>query len=207
MCPEEIFQGKYLSNWNQFFSSVWEFELLIFRILAKNVANITKAAFYVSILTNCHNNVLVKKNSNVSDYQGKNLRFLVRNCWHDWQTFFLSVQRKILRKQNLHKRVNHNHFLTLGHKVWNLYLKPPSRAVRTAFYVSRGWFPGFFLEYIVLRRSRTPSSKIRTFSEEFYVGLSFMHFTFPKSVFGRNLRLISGRHILGLQAIKFVGLI
>ena len=33
-----------------------------------------------------------------------------------------------------------------------------------------------------------------------------MHFKSPKSDFGRNLRLISGRHLQGIQAIKYVGL-
>ena len=249
----EVFKGKKLSHQKKFFSSVSDFELMIFGLLAKKLGRFTKTALYVSrgefqrkkffelksifsislwiwaddfqdsgekcrkyhqscILpvqtNNLPKNCFGEKNSTISDFQGKNLRISVRNCWHDCQTFLLSVQKKLLRKQKLHKRVNSNHFWTLGEKVSNFYLKPPSRALseQHSTYPEDEFQEKFFWKYIVLRRSRTPSSNFRTFSEKFFVGLSNMHFMFPKSGFGSNLRLISGRHNQGLQAIKCVGL-
>ena len=73
MCLEESFAGKNSEIKIIFLKSFREFELMIFRILAKNVANITKAAFYLSRLTFCQKNVLEKKNSTLAVFQGKTL--------------------------------------------------------------------------------------------------------------------------------------
>ena len=51
-----------------------------FRILAKNVAIITKVAFYLSRLTIRQKIVFEKKNSTLSDFQGKNLKISAVKC-------------------------------------------------------------------------------------------------------------------------------
>ena len=58
------------------------------------------------------------------------------------QTFLLSVLKKLLREQFLHKKVNSNHFLLLAEKVSNFPSKVSGSAVKTAFNVSGGWNPG-----------------------------------------------------------------
>ena len=77
MCPEELFEGKKFSKKNHFSPPVCNFELITFRILAKNVASVTNAAFYLSRVTFCQKNVLEEKNSTISHFQGINLRFSV----------------------------------------------------------------------------------------------------------------------------------
>ena len=79
----EIFKGEKLPHQKKFLPSVSDFELLIFRILAKKVANITKAAFYLSRLRFCQKNVSEKKKSTFSDFQGKNFggRLSKKNFW------------------------------------------------------------------------------------------------------------------------------
>ena len=127
----EIFEGEKLPHQKKFFPSVSDFELLILRILAKNVANITKAAFYLSRLTFCQKKVMQKKNSTLVDFQGKNLRFSAEK-WLE----------EISGGTNFAKKGNSKHSLTLGEKISNFSPKVPSRAVRTAFYVSKGWILG-----------------------------------------------------------------
>ena len=104
---------------------------MIFRILAKNVANITKAAFYLYRLTFCQKKVMEKKNSTLADFQGKNFRFSAEKC-----------QEEISGGTNFAKKDNSKHSLTLREKVSNFSPKVPSRAVRTVFYVSKGWILG-----------------------------------------------------------------
>ena len=161
---------------------------MTFRILAKNFASVTKAAFYFSSVTFCQKKVSEKKNQHFRISRKKILRNSVRNCWHDYQTFLLIAQKKILRKQHLHKRVLSNHFLTLGEKVSNFHPKSPSRAVRTAFYVSRGWIPGiFFWKYRILQFSTTSSTSFRTVRDKFLAVFSFMHYAYPKGGFWKGL--------------------
>ena len=57
-------------NLGCWFSGFWQ----------KNVANITKAAFYLSRLTFCQKNVLEKKNSTFAVFQGKILRISAGKC-------------------------------------------------------------------------------------------------------------------------------
>ena len=170
---------------------------MIFRILAKNVANITKAAFYVSRITVCHNNDLVKKNSTVSEYQGKNLRISAGKSLEE-----------ISEGTNCAKKGKSNHLLTLGEKISNFSHKFPSRALKTAFNVSRGWILGkkLFLEIRFLQFSPKWRRTFRTVSDKLLAGFSFMHFAYPKGGFGRDSCLESGLHNHGLQSIKVVGL-
>ena len=105
---------------------------MIFRILAKNVADITKAAFYLSRLTFCQKNVLEKNKSTLALFQGKNLRVSPEKC----------LEKKFWGNKFWKKKGNSNHFLTLGEKVSNFSPKVPSRAIRTAFYVSKDWILG-----------------------------------------------------------------
>ena len=163
---------------------------MIFRILAKNVAHITKAAFYLSRVTFCQKNVLEKKNSTLADFQGKNLRISAGKCLEE-----------ISEGTNSAKKGNSNHSLSLGEKASNFSSKVPSKAVRTAFYVSKGWISGTKWKYTVLWFSRTPCKSFWTLCEEFFAGLSIMHFTSPKGVFGRNFCLNSALHNQGNQAI------
>ena len=164
---------------------------MIFRILAKTVAKITKAASYLSRLTFCHKTVLEKMNSTLADFQGKNLRTSSGKC----------VQENS-EGTNFAKKSNSNHLLTLGEKVSNFSPKVPSRAVRTAFYVSKGWSLGKKIwKYTVLCFSRTPRKPFWTLCDYFFAGLTNMHFTRPKGVFWRNLCLKSVLHIHGFQAI------
>ena len=57
-----------------------------------------------------------------------------------------SVWKRFLGEQILQKKGNSNHSLSLGEKASNFSLKVPSKAVRTAFYVSKGWILGKKLE-------------------------------------------------------------
>ena len=164
---------------------------MIFRILAKTVANITKAASYLSRLTFCQKNVFEKMNATLADFQGKNLGTSSGKC----------VQENS-EGTNFAKKSNSNHFLTLGEEVSNFSPKTPSRAVITAFYVSKGWILGKKnCKYTVLSFSRTPRKPFWTLCDDFFAGLTNMHFTRPKWVFGRNLCLKSVLHIHEFQAI------
>ena len=149
---------------------------MIFRILAKNVANITKAAFYVSRITVCHNNDLVKKNSTVSEYQGKNLRISAGKSLEE-----------ISEGTNCAKKGKSNHLLTLGEKVSNFSPKVPSRAVRTDFYVSKGWILGKKFGSIQFSHFLAHREKIfGLYAKKFFAGLSIMHSTRPEGVLGEN---------------------
>ena len=109
---------------------------------------------------------------------------------------------------NFAKKSNSNHLLSLGEKVSNFSPNVPSRALRTAFYVSKGWILGKKnWHYTVLWFPRTPRKTFWTLCEEFLAGLSIMYFTRPKGVFGRNFCLKSALHIHGLQAIIGTGLL
>ena len=105
---------------------------MIFRILAKNFANITKAAFYLSRQTFCQKNVLEKNISTLADFWGKNLRISAAK----------SLEEIPEGTNFAKKKGNSNHFLTLGEKVSNFSPKVPSSAVKTAFNVSKGWILG-----------------------------------------------------------------
>ena len=177
MCPEETFEGKNLSILNHFSPSVCDFELLIFRILSKKGASVTKAAFYLSRLTFCRKNVLEKKNSTLSDFQGKTRRLSAGKCLEE-----------ISEGTNFSLKSNSNHFLTLGEKVSNFSPKVPSRAVRTAFYVYRGWIlRNKFWKYTILWFSRTLSKSFRTSCDEFFAGLSAYAFYAPRGSFCENI--------------------
>ena len=91
----------------------------------------------------------------------------------------------------------------MGEKVSNFSPKVPRRAVRTAFYVTRGWilWKKKFWKYTVLWFSPTPSKCFQTSCAEFSAGLPIMHFTRPKWVFGKFFRLKSALHIHGFQAV------
>ena len=168
---------------------------MIFGIVEKNFANITKAAFYLSRLTFCQKNVLERKNSTLADFQDKHLRLPAGKCMEENS-----------EETNFAKNVNSNHFLTLGKKVSNFSPKIPSRALITAFYVSKGRILGKKVwKYTVLCFSRTPRKTLWTLCEEFFAGLSIMHFTRPKEVFGRNFCLKSVHHLHGFQAIIGAG--
>ena len=101
---------------------------MIFRILATNVANITKAAFYLSRLTFCQKMFWRKGIQHFRIFTEK-IAELRRE----------SVQKKFLRERILNKKDNSNLFMNLREKDSNSYPKVLSRAVRTAFYVSRSW--------------------------------------------------------------------
>ena len=53
---------------------------MIFRILAKNVANITKASFHLSRLTSWQKKILEKMSSTLAEFQGKNVRISSGKC-------------------------------------------------------------------------------------------------------------------------------
>ena len=145
---------------------------MIFGIRAENAANITKAAFYVSRLTIYHNNVLVKKNSTASDYQGKNLRISAGKCLEEFS-----------EGTNCAKKGKSNHLLTLGEKVSNFSPKVPSRAVRTAFYVSKGWILG--KKFGSIQFSDFLGHREKLFgldAKNFFAGLSIMHSTRSRGV-------------------------
>ena len=107
---------------------------MIFRILAKNVANINKAAVCLSRLTFCQKNVLERMNSTLADFQGKNRRISSGKC----------VQ-EISEGTNFAKSVIRTIFWPWERK-FQTFPKVPSRAVITAIYVSKGWFLGKKLE-------------------------------------------------------------
>ena len=124
------------------------------------------------------------------------------------QTFGGKVSRRKFWGNKFCKKGNSNHLLTLGEKVSKFSPKVPSRAVRTAFYVSKGWILGKKIwKYTVLWFSRTPRKIFWTLCEEFFAGLSIMHSTRPKGVFGRNFCLKSALYINGFQAIIERGLL
>ena len=170
---------------------------MIFRILAKNVTNITKAAIYRSRLTFFQKNALEKKNSTVSDFQGKISEFPRK-----------SVLKDFLREQSLHKKGISNQFLEVGRESFKLFPpKIPSRAVRTAFYVTRGWILGKNL--LELYSSLIFSDTEQTFSDfmrRVFCRIISYAFYAPKGSFSKNLCLKSAFHIHGFQAIIGAGL-
>ena len=134
--------------------------------------------------------VLEKKNSTVSNYQGKNLRISAGKCLEEISEGTISAKKGIS-----------NHLLSLGEKVSNFSPKVLIRAVRTAFYVSKGWILGKNLEvYSSLIFSDT-AQNFWDLMPRAFAGLSIIHFTRPKGVFGRNFCLKSALHIHGYQAV------
>ena len=104
---------------------------MIFRILAKNVANITKASFHFSRLTFCQKKKFLEKmNSTLADFQGKNIRISSGKC----------VQA-IFEGTNFAKRGIRIIFWPWERK-FQTFAKVRSRAVMTAIYVSKGWILG-----------------------------------------------------------------
>ena len=74
--------------------------------------------------------------STLAGFQGQNLRVSSGKC-----------EEEISAGTNFAQKFNSNHLLTLGDKVSNFCPIVPSRAVRTAFYVSKYWILGkTFLE-------------------------------------------------------------
>ena len=133
-------------------------------------------------------------NSTLADFQGKNLRISSGKC----------VQ-EISEGTNFAKRVIRIIFWPWERK-FQIFPKVPSRAVIMAIYVSKGWILGKkFWKYTVLCFSRTPRKTFWTLCDEFFAGLSIMHFTRPQGVFGRNLCLKSLLHLHGFQAIIGAG--
>ena len=170
---------------------------MIFRIQAKNVAIRNKAAVCMSRLTFCQKKFCRKIIQLFRNFRGKTSEFRRESVW-----------KRFLREQILHKKRNSNHLLTLGEKVSNFSPKVPSRAVTTAFYVSKGWIlRKKFWKNRVLWFSRTPRKTFWTLGEEFFAGLSILHFTRPKVVFGRNFCLEYAPHIHGFEAIIGAGLL
>ena len=129
---------------------------MIFKILAENVAKITKAAFYLSRLTFCQKTFLEKKKSTLAVFQGKNLRISAGKCLEE-----------ISEGTNSAKKGNSNPSLYLGEKASNFSPKVPSKAVRTAFYVSKGWILGKKRKYTVLWFSRTPRKFFWLYAKSF----------------------------------------
>ena len=80
---------------------------------------------------NLPKNVLEKKNSPVWDYQGTNLRISAGKCLEEVSEGTNFAWNSIL-----------NRFLKMAEKVSNFSPKVPRRAIRTAFYVTRGWILG-----------------------------------------------------------------
>ena len=93
----EIFKRDKISHQKRFFSSVSDFELTIFRILTKNVAIITKAAFYMSRLTFCQKKGFGEIKFNVCGFSGKKS-----------QNFGGKVSRRISEGTNFAKKVIRN---------------------------------------------------------------------------------------------------
>ena len=155
---------------------------MIFRILAKNVANITKAALYLSRLTICQKKCFGEKEFNTCGFSGK-ISY----------KFGGKVSKTNFRGIKLCKKGNSNLFLTLGEKVSNFSPKFPSRAVSTAFYVSKGWILGKKTGSIQFSDFLGHRAKLfEIYAKSFFAGLSIMHFTRPKKFLGKisvwNLR-------------------
>ena len=182
---------------------------MIFRILAKNVASVTKAAFYLSRLTFCQTKWFGEKDINTFGFPGKiTSEFPWKIVGMIVKPSFWVSRRKLRGNKTCIKELIQFFFDFGREKYFKLLSKISQQSCQTAFYVSRGWIPGKLLwKNIVLRCSRTSNKNFRTFSELLYVEISIMHFTFPKAGFGRNLCLKSGRHIQGLQVVKGVGLV
>ena len=104
------------------------------------------------------------------------------------------------------KKGNSNHLLTLGEKVSNFSPKVPSRAVSTAFYVSKGWILGKkFLEvYSSLIFSDTAQNFLDFMIKVFCRIINYAFYS-PKWSFGRNFCLKSVLHLHGFQAIIGAG--
>ena len=141
-------------------------------------------------------NVFGEKEINTCGFSGKNLRISAGKCLEEFS-----------EGTNSAKKGNSNPSLYLGEKASNFSPKVPSKAVRTAFYVSKGWIPGKKRKYTVLWFSRTPRKSFLTLCEEFFAGLSIMHYTHPRGVFVRNFCLNSAPHNHGFQAITDGGLL
>ena len=133
-------------------------------------------------------------NSTFAVFQGKNLRLSTGKCLED-----------ISERTNFAKRVIRILFWLWDGKFQNfpqnflaeLSWRPPTYPKNESR--KKNW------KYTVLCFSRTPRKPFWTLCDDFFAGLTNMHFTRPKWVFGRNLCLKSLLHIHGFQAIKGAG--
>ena len=164
---------------------------MIFRILAKNIANITKAAFYLSRITFCQKIVLEKKNSTLAVFQGKKLRSSARKCLEEISEGKI-LQKKVIR--SIHWLWERK-FQTFPRKF------PAELSERHSTYPKDAIKDKKLWKYTVLWFSRTPRKTFWTLCEEFFAGLSIMLFTRPKGIFERNFCLKCALHIHGFQAI------
>ena len=144
--------------------------------------------YHQSCLLTVQTNILPKKcfeekKANTFGFPGKKSQNFREKLLAWFSNFPSECPEDNSEETNLHRRVNSNHFLFLGEKVSNFYPNSPSRAIRTAFYVTRGWILGKkLLEVYSSLILSAPSKCFRTSCEEFPAGLSFMHFTRPKGV-------------------------
>ena len=162
---------------------------MIFRILAKNVANITKAAFYLYRLTFCQKKVMEKKNSTLADFQGKNFRFSAEKCLEEFS------EGQILQKN----------VIRIIYWLWERKFQTFPQKIPAKLSERRSMYPedefqeiNCFWKYRILQFPPTSRRTIRTVSDKFLAGFSFMHFAYPKGGFGRDSCLESGLHNHGL---------
>ena len=71
MCPEEFFEGKNCKIKVNFLHQLVNLSCWFSRFWRKNVANITKAAFYLSRLTFCYKKCFGEKEFNTCGFSGK----------------------------------------------------------------------------------------------------------------------------------------
>ena len=192
MCPEEVFEGKTFRLKSFFSISLWNW------VDDFQDSGGKCRKYHQSCILPVRANILPKKGLgekefNTCGFSGKKSqnfggRVSRRNCSYE---------------TNFAKKGNSNHLLNLAEKVSNFSPKVHIRAVITEFCVSKRWILGGKIwKYTVLCFSRTLRNTFWTLCEKFFAGLSFMHFTRPKGVFGRNFSLKSALYLNGFQAIR-----
>ena len=130
MCPEELFEGKNFQKISFFSISLWT--------CADDFQDSSEKCrkHHQSFIPLVQTNILPKKcfgenEFNTCGFSGKKSQNFVGKLW-----------RRNFWGNKFCKKCNSNQFLTLGEEVSNFSPKVPSRAVRKAFYVIRGWILG-----------------------------------------------------------------
>ena len=134
--------------------------------------------YHQSCILPVQSNILLRKyfgekEFNTCGFLGKNLRISAGKCLEE-----------ISEGTNSAKKGISNHLLSLGEKFSNFSPKVPSRAVITAFYVSKEWILGKKVwKYTVLCFSRTPRKPFWTLYDDFFGRIIIYAFYSPKGSF------------------------
>ena len=143
---------------------------MIFRILAKNVANITKAAFYLFQTNILPKKCFREKEFNTWGFSGKKS-----------QNFGGKMSRRIFWGNKFCKKCNSNIYW-LWERKFQTFPKSSQQSCQHGILRLQRINSRNKRKYTVPWFSRTPRKPFWTLCEEFFAGLSIMHFTRQKGV-------------------------